>query len=244
MAERTVNLTTHRDGLPGRLDTVKCAVPQSLVVLRRSVLVSLATVAGLCVVGTLSAAALLHISAADLHAALALRPPASQFADEVWSKDTDKNKNPQPITLAQLARDVEPKQRGVVERAGFQRGWLSLWTRAVNSTGGGLNAEAVGLLFRDGRGANAVAALLRDAHGKHDPLSSTPDATPIAPLRLGTHGWGFHSTGGDEGFEYGFVLGNAVIDVDMLCWDDTCAPNQHVRQALERYARAIASRAG
>lgn len=213
------------------------------VVLRRSVSVSLATVAGLCLLGASSAAALPHISAANLRAGLALRPPASRFADEAWRKDTDKNRNPQPVTLAQLARDVEPKQRTVVARAGYQRGWLSLWTRAANSTGGGLNAEAVGLLFGDGSGANAVAAALRDAHGKHDPLSSTPDATPIAPLRLGTHGWGFHLTGGDERFEYGFVLGNAVIDVDMLCWDGNCAPNQRVREALEHYARAIAARA-
>jgi hypothetical protein len=130
-----------------------------------------------------------------------------------------------------------------MEQTGFQSGWNSAWTRGVSSTGGGLNAEALGLLFRNPHGARKAAALVRALDAREGAYSSTPDVAPIPALKLGAAGWAFHFSGGDEAYEYGFALRNAVIVVYMLCWDDNCDPAQHVRGAIRRYARAIAARA-
>jgi hypothetical protein len=184
-----------------------------------------------------------RVSAADLSATLAKPPPPRPSQDEAWRPDTEDNvANPQTLTIAQLLADADPRQATQLkelERAGLRRAYGSLWTRRAGDENG-VNAEAIAFLFADGRGASRGAQALRTLARQQDSDSSTPDVEEISALDVGRDGWGLHLSGGDESYEYGFVLGNAVVHVYMLCWDGDCIPDQDVRESAARYAQAIA----
>ena len=179
-----------------------------------------------------------NITAAKVRAGLTPPPPARALKAQAWRRDTENaGANPQNVPLAQLGNS---KTRNRLRQVGFLQAYVSLWTR--ESSTGGVNAEAAAVLFRDTRGALGGGDVLRSLFAKPHPNSSRGEALPR--LHLGTGGWGVHSHDGDEDFSYGFVLGNAVILVDMLCWDGNCPPAEKVKEATAEYAKSIATRLG
>lgn len=205
---------------------------------------AIATLVGavLCSTGCGGSASKGNISPATLRASVVAPPPASPVAGESWHNDNYQGK-PRTTTLAQLRTvlvdpSVAPDLRKL-ERAHFLRFYSVLWNRPANPHGT-VDAESVVNLFRDPEGALAGNDPIRS-------LSRTDvdsvKATEIPPLNLGNRGWGLHLTGAEEAFVYGFVLRNTVIFVKMVCQPATCAPSEHVRQALGDYATDIARRA-
>jgi hypothetical protein len=197
--------------------------------------------------GDAGSAAVHTVSAADLSAVLAKPPPPRPSKDEAWHADTEDNaRNPETLTIAELLADADPSQAGelrALKRAGLRRAYGSMWTRAAGD-GNGVNAEGVAWLFADSTGAARGAQALRALAREQDDESSTPRVDDISALDVGSDGWGLHLSGGDEAYEYGFVLGNAVVVLDMLCWDGNCLPDQQVKESTAKYAQAIADGVG
>jgi hypothetical protein len=199
---------------------------------------------GLSACGGETGSASVHtVSAAALSGVLAKPPPARPSKDEAWRADTEDNaRNPQTLTIADLLADADPSQAGklrALKRSGLRSAYGSQWTRAAGD-GNGVNAEGVAWLFADATGAARGAQTLRALAREQDDESSTPHVDDISALDAGREGWGLHLSGGDEAYEYGFVLGNAVVVVDMLCWDGNCLPDQQVKESVAKYAQAIA----
>jgi hypothetical protein len=182
-----------------------------------------------------------NISGAALRASVVLLPPPSRAEGEVWRNENAVE--PQTTTLAQLRVVlVEPSEASdlkKLERADFLRFYSTQWSRPANAHGE-VVAESVANLFRDPDGAVAGNDAIRSL-SRTDP--NAVEATDIPPLKLGERGWGFHLTGVDEAFVYGFVLRNTVIFAKMLCQPGKCPPGEHVRQAVAAYASEITRRA-